>query len=118
MIWPEKQQRKIDRQKHINQVHSLASQGHNQSEIGRLVGIHRITVKKWLQQELPVTAVSTQESSELKIEPPEGWKSAEEVSRVRELLRKHRFLFIRHYESLEGEEKTAVDELLASSIGE
>ena len=67
MIWPEKQQRRIDKQNRIQQVHYLAAQGHNYSEIGRLVGIHRITVKKWLQQELAVTAVSTNESPNLKI---------------------------------------------------
>lgn len=118
MIWPEKQQRKVERQQCFDQVHILAKQGHNHSAIGRMVNVHRVTIKKWLQR--PPPSVETEEvaADDFKEQIPEGWKSLEEVNRIRELLRQHRFLLIRRHDRLLEEEKEVVDELLASSIGQ
>ncbi len=117
IVWPEKQQRLIDNQRRLQLVHQLAAQGHNHSAIGRMVNIHRVTIKKWLQQPLLSTETEKVDSDNFKEPIPEGWESVEEVTRIRELLRQHRFLLIRRLDRLSEEEKEVVDELLTSSIG-
>lgn len=44
--------RQAERQRLLAQVHMLARQGHSQRAIARATGLHRQTVKMWLQQEV------------------------------------------------------------------
>ena len=107
-------QQKARRDK-LARVHALAKQGHSYSAIARLVGIHRVTVKQWLQRELPAPEadlpVAAQESTE-QAPPPAPWSNWEEVREVREALKKHRFLLLRRPEHLTANEQMLVTSLL------
>jgi lambda repressor-like predicted transcriptional regulator len=112
-------QRQIKKQQMMRQIHTLRENGLSYSAIGREVGFHRVTVKKWLQQEplsneaeevvVPETAVEL-------ASPPAPWSSWEEVRQVREALREHRFLFMRRPENLDAEDQQQIALLLASPV--
>jgi transposase len=104
----------------MRQVHTLREDGLSYSAIGREVGLHRVTVKKWLQQEPPPDEAEEVVVPEAAIElalPPAPWSSWEEVRQVREALREYRFLFMRRPEKLDAEEQQQIASLLSSSVG-
>lgn len=119
-ILPEKQQRRWENQQKLRQVHQLSRQGLNQSAIGRIVGIHRVTVKAWLQKgvETAVTSTTPDEEAQQTVPPvPEGWSSWIEVQQIRELLRQNRFLLVRRPENLNLEDENILESLLTSPGG-
>lgn len=84
------------------------------------MGLHRVTVKKWLQQEPLPDKVEKPVAAEKDVEPipsPAPWSSWKEVHRVREALREHRFLFMRRPENLDEEDQRQMEMLLASPVG-
>jgi transposase len=120
IILPEKQQRRWERQQKMKQVQQLSQQGLNFSAISRIVGIHRVTVKAWLQKEAEtaVTSTAIDEETQPSVPPvPEGWSSWIEVQQVRELLRQNRFLFLRRPENLNLEDEKILESLLTSPVG-
>lgn len=104
----------------IRQAQELAQEQVSYSEIGRRIGVHRVTVKKWLQEPVPSeaepTVLSVPVVPELPL-PPDPWTSWEQVKQVREALQQHRFLLLRRPEHLNKEEQTQVAALLASPVG-
>jgi transposase/transposase-like protein len=106
-------QQKARRDK-LARVHALAEQGCSHSAIARVVGLHRVTVKQWLQRELPAEEdglpVAPQESTEQA--PPAPWTNWEQVKQVREILKEHRFLLLRRPEHLKASEQMLVTDLL------
>jgi len=114
------QQRRLRKQRLRQQVHDLAQEGLSYSAIARQVGIHRVTIKKWLVQDPPSLALEEPVPVPQKVEsapPPDPWSSWAEVRQVREALRKHRFLFMRRPENLSPEEQAQLDTLLTSPVG-
>lgn len=108
------------RQDRLVQVHALRNQGHSYSAIARQVGLHRVTVKKWLQQTLPPeTKPSTLalEVSTEQVPPPPPWTNWHQVQQVREMLKEHRFLLLRRPEHLNADEHDLVRELLQCPVG-
>jgi transposase len=108
------------KQNKIRQAHELAQQHLSYSEIGRRVGAHRVTIKKWLQEPVP----SEPEPAVLSVPvgpepplPPAPWTSWGQVKQVREALKEHRFLLLRRPEHLNEQEQTQVEALLASPVG-
>lgn len=104
----------------IRQVHELARQHLSYSEIGRQIGIHRVTVKKWLQEPVPPEPEPVLLSVPVVPEPPlppAPWTSWEQVKQVREALQEHRFLLLRRPEHLNEQELSHVKALLASPVG-
>jgi transposase len=104
----------------IRQAHALAQEHLSYSEIGRRVGAHRVTIKKWLQAPVPVEQAPVEVSIPAVAElpaPPTPWTSWEQVKQVREVLKEHRFLLLRRPEHLTAEEQTQVQALLASPVG-
>jgi lambda repressor-like predicted transcriptional regulator len=102
------------------QVHTLRENGLSYSAIGREVGLHRVTVKKWLQQEPPPDEAEEMIVAQTDIEeipPPDPWSSWEEVRQVREALREYRFLFMHRPENLDAEEQQQIASLLTSPVG-
>jgi hypothetical protein len=104
----------------MHRVHALRGEGLSYSAIARQVGIHRVTVKAWLQKDPPpleecVMPVS-QEQVDL-VPPPVPWSSWDEVRHVREALREHRFLMLRRPENLSAEEHQHLADLLNSPLG-
>jgi transposase len=99
----------------LAQVHALGDQGHSYSAIARQVGLHRVTVKKWLQDALPAeaehSAISPAERSEPEL-PPAPWTTWEEVKQIQETLKEHRFLLLRRPEHLSAVEQALVTTLL------
>ena len=88
-------QRKQQKQKLKHQVHALAQEGLSHSAIARRIGIHRITVKRWLEQDLPSEPTEPMFSVE-KVDmppPPTPWSNWDEVRQIREALQEHRFLY-------------------------
>lgn len=113
-------QRKERKRKLKRKIHVLARQGFSYSAISRQVGIHRVTVKKWLQEEPPPAEEEESVEPETQVEPfppPEPWSTWDQVRQVSETLREHRFLLLRRPENLEPEEQKQVDSLLASPVG-
>ena len=108
-------QRMTARRDKLAQVHALGDQGHSYSAIARQVGLHRVTVKKWLQEELPAetdsSAILPGERTEPE-SPPAPWTTWEEVKQIRETLKEHRFLLLRRPEHLNAVEETLVTTLL------
>ena len=103
------------RQDKLAQVHALGDQGHSYSAIARQVGIHRVTVKKWLQEELPAEADRPTTLPEERTEseaPPVPWANWEQVQQIRETLKEHRFLLLRRPEHLSAVEQAVVTTLL------
>jgi transposase-like protein len=112
-------QRKQRKQNLKRQVHALHQQGLSYSAIARQVGIHRITVKRWLGQPPPSEPIESVSSQRDEMPPPSApWSSWDEVRKTREALQEHRFLLLYRPENLTSEEQEQVDSLLASPIGE
>ena len=68
----------------------------------RKVGVHRVTVKLWLQQAPPIEAeepMLTQPDIEQAL-PPAPWTDWDEVRQIREALQEHRFLLLHRPENL------------------
>jgi len=113
-------QRQIKKQQLMRQAHALRESGLSYSAIGREVGIHRVSVKKWLQQESPPDEAEEVVVPEADVElapPPAPWSSWEEIRQVREALREYRFLFMRRPENLDAEDQQQIASLLASPVG-
>jgi transposase len=104
----------------IRQAHELAQQPLSYTEIGRRVGAHRVTIKKWLQEPVPpepgpaVLSVPVGPEPPL---PPAPWSSWEQVKQVREALKEHRFLLLRRPEHLNEQEQSQIEALLESPVG-
>lgn len=116
---PDEEQRQIRRRQRLIRVHQLHQAGFSHSAIARDVGLHRVTVAKWLQQEAPSEALEETErpvTLEETFPPPAPWSSWEQVRLVREALLEHRFLFLRRPEKLGGEE-LQLTALLESPVG-
>jgi len=112
-------QRRQQKQNLKCRVHALHQEGLSHSAIARQVGIHRITVGRWLEQDPPAELTEPM-SSEEKAEmppPPVPWSSWDEVRQMREALQEHRFLLLHRPENLTSDEQEQVDALLASPIG-
>lgn len=112
--------KQIVRRDRLAQVHALGNQGHSYSAIARRVGLHRVTVKKWLQQALPPETEHSTLEPEVSAEqtrPPAPWASWDEVQQVREMLKEHRFLLLRRPEHLNAAEQALVSDLLKSPAG-
>jgi transposase len=103
------------------QAHALRKEGLSYSEIARRLGIHRVTISKWLQQDPPASKEVPPESSASSDfqppPPPVPWKSWDEVRQVREVLKEHRFLMLRRPERLSDNEQEHVEMLLNSAAG-
>jgi transposase-like protein len=113
-------QRQIKKQQLKRKVHILREEGLSYSAIAREVGIHRVTAKKWLQQEPPPDEpreLMVLQADVDPVPPPEPWSSWEQVRQVRESLLEHRFLFMRRPENLDAEDLRQVESLLASPVG-
>jgi transposase len=116
---PEALQRQQKKRQLRRQVHDLAGQGLSYSAIARHVGIHRVTIKKWLQQGPAVeTEGPTVTQPDIdQAPPPAPWSDWDQVRQVQEALQEHRFLFLRRPENLIPEEKETVASLLAGPVG-
>jgi len=113
-------QRKERRQELKQRTRALRQQGRSYSAIAAEVGVHRVTVKKWLEAEPRSTeaaAIVLSTPAAGLIQPPKGWSSWENVRQVREALQEYRFLFVHRAENLDQEEQNTVDGLLASPVG-
>jgi transposase/transposase-like protein len=103
----------------IRQAHALASDHRSYSEIGRRVGAHRVTIKRWLQLPVP----PEEEMVGLRVplpevpSPPPPWTDWEQVRQLREALQEHRFLLLRRPEHLNDEEHAQVAAILSSPVG-
>ena len=107
--------KQIARREKLVRVHALSDQGHSYSAIARQVGLHRVTVKKWLQEELPAEADSSANFSRGRTEqvpPPAPWSNWEQVKQLREMFKEHRFLLLRRPEHLSAVEQALVTTLL------
>jgi transposase-like protein len=112
-------QRRRQKQELKRRVHALAQEGLSHSAIARRVGIHRITVGRWLEQDPPselTEPLSSEDKSDMP--PPAPWSSWDEVREIREGLQEHRFLLLHRPENLTPDEQKQVDSLLASPVGE
>jgi transposase len=113
-------QRQEKKQELKQRVRDLRQQGRAYSAIAAEVEVHRVTVKKWLQEESSADEQAPIVSSKpdvVPVQPPEGWSSWEEVRQVREALQEHRFLLIRRPENLDQEQQEKAKALLASPLG-
>jgi DNA invertase Pin-like site-specific DNA recombinase len=104
----------------MHRVHGLRDEGLSYSAIARQVGIHRVTVKAWLQKEPPPLEECAipvlQEQVDL-VPPAAPWSSWDEVRHIREALREHRFLMLRRPENLSPAEQQQLTGLLNSPLG-
>jgi hypothetical protein len=119
-VLPAPLQRKQRKKSLKRRVHRLNQEGLSHSAIARRVGIHRITVKCWLEQTPPpelIDSVSLDEKDEAP-PPPRPWSSWDEVKEIRDGLQEHRFLLLHRPENLTSDEKEQVGVLLTSPIGE
>jgi transposase len=115
---PVRQQYRLKKQQLRHQVHTLAQQGRSYSAIAREVGLHRVTVKSWLQQAPPVLEESLGEQPNSIVPPPPApWTTWDEVRQIREALKEHRFLFVKRPEKITIAEQEQLDLLLNSPIG-
>lgn len=117
---PAPSQRKESKQRVKRQIHELSMEGLTYSAIARQVGLHRITVKKWLGQEPPPDQPQDSDPATpevIPVPPPDPWSSWDEIRQVREALREHRFLLLRRPRNLASEEQEQVNLLLASPMG-
>jgi transposase len=117
---PAPRQRQVQKQQLKRQVHQLAQEGLSHAAIARRVGIHRVTVKSWLDQEPPPAEAEEPANAEQDIKlppPPAPWSSWDQVRQVREALQEHRFLLLRRPENLNSDEQTHVATLLACPVG-
>jgi lambda repressor-like predicted transcriptional regulator len=104
-------------------IQSLVEQGWSMSAIAREVGLHRVTVGRWVQEAALAAPVLDAELSttpppiQSAPPPPAPWESWTQVRQVHETLHQHRFLFSRRPEHLNDEERAQVLALLNSPIG-
>jgi transposase len=111
-------QRRQRKQNLQQRVHALYQEGLSHSAIARQVGIHRVTVKRWLEQTPPAEPTGSVSSEKEEMPPPSApWSSWDEVREIREALQEHRFLLLHRPENLTTAEQEQVDSLLASPIG-
>ena len=114
-------QRRSQKQRLKRRVHSLAAEGLSYSAIARQVGIHRITVSRWLRQEPPPVEEARpsepEEEKKSQVPPPVPWSSWEQVRQVREALREHRYLLLRHPRNLSEEEQLQMEALFSTPVG-
>lgn len=118
--------RRQARQAKHAQVRALAEQGHSYCAIAQQMGIHRVTVSKWLNQAEADDPI--QQPAELgdsptdadgpPTQPPPPWQQWDQVRVVREDLHSHRYLFLRRVEHLTAEQQAQIDRLLAGPVGE
>lgn len=112
-------QQKVRKKLLKHRVHALRAEGLSYSAIAREVGVHRVTVKSWLQDEPPSLDESellvSQEQTDLP--PPVPWGDWKQVRQIREALREHRFLLLRRPESLDADAQEQLDSLLNSPVG-
>ena len=104
----------------MHRVHALRGEGLSYSAIARQVGIHRVTVKAWLQKDPPMLEECTMSMLQEQVEPvppPAPWSSWDEVRQIREALREHRFLMLRRPENLIAKEHQQLVGLLNSPLG-
>jgi hypothetical protein len=92
------------------------------SAIAREVGLHRITVTRWLEDAALAAPTTNSEPPPAppvvaSPPPPAPWESWQQLRQVRESLQKQRFLFGRRPENLNAEERAQVADLLNSPIG-
>jgi transposase-like protein len=112
-------QRKQRKRSLKRRVHELHQEGLSHSAIARQVGIHRVTVKSWLDQAPPSEPMESVSSEKDETPPPSApWSSWDEVRQIREALQEHRFLLLHRPENLTPDEQKQVDSLLASPVGE
>jgi DNA-binding CsgD family transcriptional regulator len=115
---PAPKQRRVDKARRMRRVHELRASGLSYSAIAREVGIHRVTVKKWLQQKpAPEEEMDVPETVADWVPAPAPWSSWEEVRQVREALQEHRFLLMRRPENLEAQDHQQITSLLGSPVG-
>jgi len=117
---PAPRQRQAQKQQLKRQVHQLAQKGLSHAAIARRVGIHRLTVKSWLEQAPPPAEAEEPAIAEQDAEappPPAPWSSWDQVRQVREALQERRFLLLRRPENLNSDEQTHVAALLACPVG-
>lgn len=112
-----------------DQVQALAESGLAYGTIARQVGIHRVTVSKWLNQavlddpapcppEPPTTTTAADTPPALpSTELPHPWQHWDEVRQVREDLQEHRYLFLRRPAHLTADQQAQIDTLLSSPVG-
>jgi transposase len=102
----------------IRQAQALAQQGMSYSEIARQIGAHRVTISKWVHQELPPEAEVSPVAPTRELSPPPApWQSWEQVRQIRELLQKHRFVLLKRPEKLNEAEQAHLSALLDSPVG-
>ena len=121
--------RRQARQAKHDQVRALAQQGLSYSAIARQVGLHRVTVSTWLNQEAsddqlqseaePQTSTTGMDmpSEPSLTQPPLPWQQWDQVRVVREGLQEHRYLLLRRPDHLTAEQQAQIDALLASPVG-
>lgn len=102
------------------QAHALRQEGLSYCEIARRMGIHRVTISKWLQEDLPpiedvLPAPTTADYQPPP--PPTPWNTWDQVRQIREALKEHRFLLLRRPEHLGQEDREIVEGLLGSPAG-
>jgi transposase len=121
--------RRQARQAKHDQVRALAEQGHSYCAIAQQVGIHRVTVSKWLNHIEPDdpthsptappehTTDADTPTALSSPQPPLPWQQWDEVRQVREDLQEHRYLFLRRPDHLMVDQQAQIDTLLASPVG-
>lgn len=118
-------------------IQRLAREGRSCRAIARQVGVHRVTVGKWLRDgpprlDEPASPIGDEGASRVAQAdvgdaaegarsalpaPPAPWRRWEEVREVREALTQHRFLLLRRHDDLSPEQRAQVAALLASPLG-
>jgi transposase len=103
----------------IRQAQELAGQGLSYSEIARQLGVHRVTISKWVTEELPPEAEEATLSPPAPQLPPPlaPWQNWEQVRQVREMLQEHRFVLLKRPENLDDQEQALLVTLLGSPVG-
>ncbi len=115
--WPVPRQRQAKKRALMRRAHSLREQGRSYSAIARQIGVHRVTVKSWLQERPPREELIAPSKRTEPSPPPVPWSSWDEVQQIRESLREHRFLLLRRPETLDADEQEMVTSLLTSPAG-
>jgi transposase len=152
-IWHDRMRPTVDavrrsaRQAKHQRVQQLAGLGLSYSAIAREVGLHRVTVKKWLvehssSETSPDVAATPGGPAPADIQdvarlephappaerepgsppasapPPAPWQGWDQVRQIREALLARRFLLVRRPDHLNAEQQAQVAELLASPLPE